>query len=541
MVNYLLNLRITKYFLHLRLRTKMMAGYAAFGIFFMTLVAVVFLIRLYNTAVDAQERLLKRDAEITAQSISAALYFGDKASVLDEFSALKGLSEYVVTYDESGKLFATYFRDPAIEQAVVAMVGPEKERMHSEKQVFRFFEGQDMKCIVVSVQNSIGTEVGVLAIGVSTDVISSQLRADMGFAVVLLILTVSMGMVGAYIFSILIMQPITAVVDRLKDIAEGEGDLTKRMPVGVDDEIGQLSIAFNKFLDRLEQMIRQIADAGGQIGSSVGAINNITSTVADGAEKQSNQTTLVAVAAEEMSATIVQTSTNTSDAVQVSKTANEAVQRGKVVVDETVTGLQKIADVVSESARTILELGRTVAQIGTIVEVINDITDQINLLSLNASIEAASAGEYGKGFAVVADEVKKLAERTTQSTTEITHMIEKTQKAMADAVRAMERGTIEVERGRELGAKTSEALDDILRANNQTLEMITNIAVSAQEQSHTAEEISKNIENIAGITKTTSQGVRQIDNSLDSLINQTMLLKNMVERFKLRDNGASSN
>ncbi len=525
------------YFLNLRMRTKMMAGYAAFGLFFMTLVAVIFLIRLHNTAVEAQERLLQRNAEITAKNISAGLDFGDKATVMDNFAAVKGTNEYVLALDATGQVFTGYFRDPSIEKDMLAMVLSENEAMHKEGQSSRLFEAFDVKSIILPVQNGVGNEIGVLVAGVSTEEISSQLRSDIGFAVILLLLTVSMGMVGAYIFSNILIKPITGVVERLKDIAEGEGDLTKRISISVDDEIGQLGMAFNGFLDRLHDMIKQIADATRQIGSSVGAINTITSNVSDGSETQSSQTTLVAVAAEEMSATIVQTSSNTSDAVQVSKTANEAVQRGKVVVDDTVSGLQRISEVVSESARTILELGRTVAQIGTIIEVINDITDQINLLSLNASIEAASAGEYGKGFAVVADEVKKLAERTTQSTTEITHMIEKTQKAMADAVRAMERGTIEVERGRELGGKTTEALDDILRANNQTLEMITNIAVSAQQQSHTAEEISRNIENISAITKTTTQGVRQIDDSLDSLIGQTNLLRNMVDRFRLRDDG----
>jgi methyl-accepting chemotaxis protein len=511
-----------------------------FAVFFMTLVTVVFVVRLYNTSVSNQERLLRRDADITAKNITAGLDFGDKASVLDAFAAVKAIDEFVVTYDAAGRVFATYFREPETETATLEMLRQQIDRLRQEKKNERIFNEDGTLGIVLSIQNNVGTEIGVLCMGVSTEAISSQLRADILFGTGLLLLAVLIGTAAAYVFSNILVNPITNVVERLKDIAEGEGDLTRRISVNLNDEIGELGRTFNKFLNKLHEMIRQVAQASDRIGTSVEMINSITSRVADGAEKQSSQTTLVAVASEEMSATIVQTSSNTSDAVEISKTANEAVQRGKLVVDDTVEGLEKISHVVSESAQTILELGKTVAQIGTIVEVINDITDQINLLSLNAAIEAATAGEYGKGFAVVADEVKKLAERTTQSTTEITHMIEKIQRAMADAVRAMERGTIEVEKGRDLGGKTTEALDDILQANNQTLAMITNIAVSAQQQSHTAEEISKNIENIASITKTTAQGVRQIDTSLEDLITHTGVLKTLVDRFKLSGNGETS-
>lgn len=525
-----------QYLKNLRLRAKMMAGFALFSMFFMTIVTVIFTVRLYQTAVDDQNELLKTYSDITAKNISAALDFGDKASVMSSYESIKNSVEFVVSYDASGNIFATFVKQGRDENQILEMVKDNiAQWKNSKNKTWRFTTAQ-MNCIINPIFNSVDNEIGILAMGASTEPISSKLRQDIIFSVILLIVTIGVGLLAAYVLSNYLVKPITRIVDRMRDIAEGEGDLTKRIDVDSKDEIGELGEIFNSFVGKLHDLIGHVAKASAQIAESVEFISNSSSGVATGAEQQSNQTTLVAVAAEEMSATIVQTSSNTTEAVRLSKDAHDAVRRGRYVVDDTVKGLQNISAVVSESAQTLLELGRTVSQIGTVVEVINDIADQINLLSLNASIEAATAGEYGKGFAVVASEVKNLAEGTTHSTQEISHMIEKIQIAMANAIKAMERGTKEVEKGRELGTKTAEALNDILQANNQVMEMITNISISAQQQSHTAEEISKNIENIANITKNTAQGVRQIDGSTDTLVNHTEVLKSVVGRFKLSDN-----
>ncbi|HNE85073.1 MAG TPA: HAMP domain-containing methyl-accepting chemotaxis protein, partial [bacterium] len=399
----------------------------------------------------------------------------------------------------------------------------------------------DMNCIVVPVFNSAGNEIGNLSLGMSTKSINEELQSNIFFSFILLIVTVGVGIGVVYWISGLLVRPLMNIVERFKDIAEGEGDLTRRIHIDAKDEVGELAAAFNQFLNKLEEIMRQVARTSEQISVSVESISKASSDVAGGAEQQSNQATLVAVAAEEMSATIVQTTANTGDAVRLSQQAEEATDRGKMVVEDTVNGLQNISSVVSESAQTLLELGKTVAQIGTVIEVINDIADQINLLSLNASIEAATAGDAGKGFAVVANEVKNLAEDTTRSTTEISQMIEKIQHAMANAIRAMERGTMEVEKGRALGHKTAEAFDEILKASEHVREMITNISVSSQQQSHSAEEISRNIETIAGITRNTAQGVRQIDGTTDALVNHTSALKTLVGRFKLNEQDRAQN
>ncbi len=521
------------------LRAKLMLGIGLFATIFMIAVTAIFTAKLYDTSLNSQIEHLAQQAAITAQSVGPGLDFGDKASVMDVFAPLRDAAEFIIVYDPDANVFVEYFKNEDDRDEIIEVTPDYVQELRDYGDPSLEFDDFGMTCIIQTVTNSVGTEIGYLAMGISTDAIESEFQSHIVFGVVLFLIALSVGMGAAYWFSNVIVRPVRTVVDRLKDIAEGEGDLTKRLEYVSQDEIGLLAQAFNGFLDKLREMILQLAKASEQIGQNAEQINDNTGEVAAGSERQANQSTLVAVAAEEMSATILQTSSNTNDAVRLSKQAHDAVSRGRRVVTDTVKGLDQISGVVSESATTILALGKTVAQIGRVIEVINDVTDQINLLSLNASIEAASAGEYGKGFAVVADEVKKLAERTTTSTTEISQLIESIQRATANAIRAMEKGTHEVERGRVLGDKTAEALNEILEANSKVTEMITNISVSAQEQSHTAEEISKNIENIASITKETAEGVRQIDQSTESLVAQTDLLKSLVGRFKLYENGKS--
>ncbi len=519
------------------LRTKLMMGIGLFSALFTVSVTGIFTVRLYNNALDAQATYLERQAAITAQGVGSGLDFGDKASVNDVFVPLHDVTEFIVVYDVDGNVFTDYFRIEEERDAVLEVVPLYVQELKDYGDPVLSFEDFSMTCVVHPVLNSTGTEVGHLVMGVSTDAIEAEFQSQIVFSAMIFVVALIIGLGAALLFSNFMVRPIQNVVERLRDIAQGEGDLSKRIDYVSEDEIGTLARAFNEFIEKMREMIVQLAQASSQIAGNAARINENTSELAAGSERQANQSTLVAVASEEMSATILQTSSNTNDAVKLSRQAHEAVGRGRHVVTDTVKGMDQIASVVSESATTILALGKTVAQIGRVVEVINDVTDQINLLSLNASIEAASAGEYGKGFAVVAEEVKKLAERTTQSTTEISQMIESIQHATANAIRAMERGTHEVERGKVLGDKTAEALNEILEANNKVMEMITNISVSAQQQSHTAEEISKNIENIATITKETASGVRTIDDATEALVQQTRLLNSLIGRFKLNSNG----
>jgi methyl-accepting chemotaxis protein len=236
-----------------------------------------------------------------------------------------------------------------------------------------------------------------------------------------------------------------------------------------------------------------------------------------------------------MTKTIIETTRNASHAAELSRQAGESAKEGGAVVNETITGMARIADVVGKSAETVQTLGKSSDEIGEIIQVIDDIADQTNLLALNAAIEAARAGEMGRGFAVVADEVRKLAERTTKATKEIAGMIKQIQKNTVGAVRSMSEGTNEVESGRTLALKAGTSLQEIIGGAESVVEMITSVANANQEQTHAAEMISKNIEAISSVTQETASGIQQVAKASEDLNHLTQNLQDLLHEFKMDD------
>jgi methyl-accepting chemotaxis protein len=227
----------------------------------------------------------------------------------------------------------------------------------------------------------------------------------------------------------------------------------------------------------------------------------------------------------------MQSSKNTGEATEVSRSASEYANTGGQIVRETIGRMQEISNVVRDSAESIAKLAKSADQIGEIISVIDDIADQTNLLALNAAIEAARAGEQGRGFAVVADEVRKLAERTGKATGEITQMIKGIQEGTDVAVHSMEAGVQEVDKGRELADKAGDHLKEIVNISSQTLAMIEQIAKASEEQSNAAEQVSKNIESISSVSRETAQGAEQSSKAADDLTKQAESLNNMVKNF----------
>jgi methyl-accepting chemotaxis protein len=203
------------------------------------------------------------------------------------------------------------------------------------------------------------------------------------------------------------------------------------------------------------------------------------------------------------------------------------------VVEETLSRMRAIAQSVGETAKKVQELGKQSDQIGKIIGVIDDIADQTNLLALNAAIEAARAGEQGRGFAVVADEVRKLAERTSGATKEITGMIRSIQAETKSTVTAMQAGTKEVEQGVELTTQAGCSLHDIIQMSDQVGEMVTHIATAATQQSATTEEINGNIEQIAKITAASVASAQQTTGALQDLATLATNLQQLVGQFRL--------
>jgi len=340
-------------------------------------------------------------------------------------------------------------------------------------------------------------------------------------------------LVFTFVFMTGITAPLKTMVAMLRDIAEGEGDLTKRLDADRGDEIGDVCRWFNLFVDNMHTIISQVSGTTRQVTASAAQLHSTAEQIATAAEEVACQSTTVATASEEMSATSNDISQNCSLAAEVSNRASDNARGGALVVQETLEGMHNIADKVRESAHTVENLGARSDQIGAIVGTIEDIADQTNLLALNAAIEAARAGEQGRGFAVVADEVRALAERTTRATKEIGSMIKGIQQETNGAVNSMENGVKEVERGMDSSRKSGEALQQILDAINDVTLQVHQIATAAEEQTAVTGEISSNINQITDVVQQTAKGAHETAKEASVLTGLAGELEKLVGRFKL--------
>ncbi len=358
----------------------------------------------------------------------------------------------------------------------------------------------------------------------------AKILSTIGFILLLSLLLVATVMGTS---SASIINRVKESADRIRDVAEGEGDLTKRVTESGSDEGNDLSLWFNKFIGSLQQIVASVKSSVDVLSSSTAQITHTAKDISMKVTLQASQTEQAATSITEMSQTILDVARNSADASSAAKqSVNEALE-GNNIVDETVSGMLSIADTVRTSAETISKLGENSRQIGEIVSVINDIADQTNLLALNAAIEAARAGDQGRGFAVVADEVRKLAERTGRATEEIADMVKKIQMDTKISVESMENGVIMVQDGVSLAEKAKSSLQRIVSASEKCVDMVNMIASSTEEQSAAIEEVSNSMEGIATASRESKTGMDQIEEATSNLSKLALKLKNNVDVFKV--------
>lgn len=349
--------------------------------------------------------------------------------------------------------------------------------------------------------------------------------------VILLMATISFVVLMGVFFSKHLTDFVQVLVERMKLIADG--DLrAAALPVDSGDETAMVFDGMNTMQASLKQTITSVSESAERVASASEEISSSATEIAQSSETQKDQTAQVATAMQQMAATVTQVNDASAMASENARSAGELARTGGKIVSDTVEMIRSLADSTRETAEKIEKLGRSGDQIGVIIGVIDDIADQTNLLALNAAIEAARAGEQGRGFAVVADEVRKLAERTTKATKEVSGMILTIQNETKTAVEAMKAGTNKVEAGVSAANQASDALQKIIASSEGMQEMVTHIATAAVEQNSAARDINVSMEEIAKMVQTSSVSARESAKACQELSSLGMDLQQIVNRFK---------
>lgn len=464
---------------------------------------------------------------------------------------------------------------------------------------------------------SLGTSQSRLVMAFNMNAELRALQSLRQLMFILIVVVVGIVLLAALAFSRYLTQPLMAVVGNLREISQGDADLTRTLDVGSSDEVGDLASNFNQFVARLRDLVLRVRSTAGEVNlatekirhssqlvsegtgqqaealedsfqiiqgidesandvaSSISTlleaveisssatlelgatieeivsqvdrlfstIEGVTSSIAemsvssqqvsDNLENLSSSTEVTASSITQMDASIKEVEETAKKTNELSEQARGDAEQGKTAVANTIAGIQAIRSTVEQAAQAIAELGKQSGEIGTILTVIDEVADQTRLLSLNASIIAAQAGEHGKGFAVVADEIRELAERTASSTQEIASIIKRLQSGTHDAVKAMQAGNARVIEEAERSKVAEVALDKLTESSIKSAEQVKSIVRATQEQSRGSRQITEAVNQVANMLQQISTAVKQQSAGIQQLAEAAESMKDIASQVKL--------
>ncbi|MDG3084954.1 methyl-accepting chemotaxis protein [Vibrio hannami] len=331
----------------------------------------------------------------------------------------------------------------------------------------------------------------------------------------------------------LAFRPIVTLRELITDLASGSGDLTRRLKVETKDDLGQIALSINRFIENLQMMMKDVSGSSQSISSEIVQLEAQTGSNQDLLTAHRSEMEMAATSVTEMSATAESVAESASEAAKYTQSTSEQANISKQAVQGAMSSVNELMDEVDNMASSVIARKADVDEISSVLEVIGAIAEQTNLLALNAAIEAARAGEQGRGFAVVADEVRALASRTHTSTAEISSMLDKLKSGNDELVSRMDTTKNSCQQTVEITSQVMDSLDTVNTAVLEINDLTAQIATSAEEQSSVAEEINRNMNAIQGMIETLNSNGRASVESTLQLTDTNQQLVNIVGKFKI--------
>jgi len=358
-------------------------------------------------------------------------------------------------------------------------------------------------------------------------------QANLKVGLIVGLITVALLLVISISIALIITRNVDVITQSLKDIAQGDGDLTQRIQKSSEDELGELVGWFNTFIDKLHHTIGEVIQVISPLTDVATRLNGVSHESEKLSTDQAQSSEHVNNAMADMMRSVNNVAENAGSAAQAASHADKEAKAGLKVVGDTVVTINNLATEVERAAEVIVKLEKDTESVAGILDVIKGIAEQTNLLALNAAIEAARAGEQGRGFAVVADEVRTLASRTQESTHEIQKVIEQLQNAAREAVQVMDTGKSRAKQSVAQASETGNSLDAITSKVTSITDMNKQIAAATEQQQHFAKSIQSNVIKMrdgSKVAQNNTEQVTQLSSSLQGLADQ---LKTVAAQFRV--------